>query len=185
MTDKYRKGHWMQTASGRKFWPLDPRSDEVFIEDIAHSLSMQCRYGGHCKHFYSVAEHSVHASYLVSGMHAFTALMHDAAEAYCTDIIRPIKKFLTEYGAIEQRIWEVIAEKFGLPIFLPQAVHDADIAMLFSEEKAVMSPSQEGFGMGLKTPIVTRMPIACWRPEVARKRFLDRFDDLYYRRKVA
>lgn len=179
-----RKGHWMQTASGRKFWPLDPRAEEVFIEDIAHSLSMQCRYGGHCQRFYSVAEHSVLASHLVPEKHALAALMHDAAEAYCTDIIRPIKKYLTQYAEIEQRIWIVIALRFGLPYELPQCVHDADIAMLFSEEKQVMLPA-EGFGMGLTTPIKTRLQLRCYSPEAARRVFLNRFDDLYYRRKVA
>ena len=62
-----RKGGWIQTYTGRQFWPMDPRSHEVFIEDIAHSLSMMCRYAGHCERFYSVAEHSIllarHVSY--------------------------------------------------------------------------------------------------------------------------
>lgn len=54
-----RKGDWIQTVTGRPFWPLDPRVEELDIRDIAHSLAMQCRFGGHCHRFYSVAEHSV------------------------------------------------------------------------------------------------------------------------------
>lgn len=57
-----RRGDWIQTFTGRRFWPLDPRPEDVCIEDIAHALSLKCRFGGHCTRFYSVAEHSVHVS---------------------------------------------------------------------------------------------------------------------------
>ena len=65
-----RKGDWMQTYTGRQFWPIDPRANEVHIEDIAHALSMMCRYNGHCRTFYSVAEHSVLVSQHVPPEHA-------------------------------------------------------------------------------------------------------------------
>lgn len=64
-----RIGDWMQTYTGRAFWPLDPRVDEIYIDDIAHSLSMQCRYAGHCLRFYSVAEHSVWCALMVMMPH--------------------------------------------------------------------------------------------------------------------
>ena len=54
-----RGGDWMQTYSGFQFWPLDPRPEEIHVIDIAHSLANQCRYAGHCREFYSVAQHSV------------------------------------------------------------------------------------------------------------------------------
>jgi len=63
--DLQRNGDWIQTFSGLQFWPLDPRPDEINIEDIAHALSLQCRFGGHCNRFYSVADHSIHVSMLV------------------------------------------------------------------------------------------------------------------------
>src|SRR5262245_27549306 len=101
-----RIGDWMQTISGRKFWPLDPRPEEVCIEDIGHALSLVCRFGGHCHTFYSVAEHSVRVSLLAEDMAkssahwtdenirmiALSGLLHDAAEAYIGDMVRPLKR---------------------------------------------------------------------------------------------
>lgn len=59
MTARVSRGDWMQTYTGRRFYPLDPRPDEIDPEDIAHALSLLCRYGGHVDRFYSVAEHCV------------------------------------------------------------------------------------------------------------------------------
>src|SRR5690606_29748913 len=98
-----RKGDWMQTFTGRRFWPLDPRPDEICIEDIAHALSMQCRYAGHCLSFYSVAEHSVLLSQHVAEPFRRWALLHDASEAYLVDVPRPIKGDLSNYRAVEAR----------------------------------------------------------------------------------
>src|SRR5438128_12538670 len=84
------RGDWMQTYTGRAFYPLDPRLDDICIEDIAHALSMLCRYGGQCQEFYSVAEHSVLMSYAVNPQHALWALLHDATESYMGDLIRPL-----------------------------------------------------------------------------------------------
>lgn len=174
-----RYGSWMQTASGAAYWPLDPRAEEVNIIDIAHSLAMQCRYGGHCARFYSVAEHSVHVSRLVPSDDALTGLMHDATEAYCSDVIRPLKKYLANYAEIEQRNWLAIAQAYNLPKVLPQSVHDADIAMLFAEQKELMSPPPRlGWGMGLTTPIVAHTPIFGWTPARAKNEFLQRFWEL-------
>ena len=91
------KGQPMITSSGRLFWPFDPRPEQVSIEDIAHALAHVCRFGGHARAFYSVAQHSV---IVASGVHvdehgpaaALAALCHDAAEAYCGDMIRPLRR---------------------------------------------------------------------------------------------
>lgn len=101
-----RRGDWMQTFSGRQFWPCDPRADEVCIEDIAHALSMQCRFAGHVRKFYSVAEHCVRASWIVPDRFKLAALLHDAAEAYVVDLPRPIKRQpeLRAYLHIEERV---------------------------------------------------------------------------------
>src|SRR5688572_25823546 len=111
-----RKGDWMQTFTGRKFWPVDPRSNEIFIEDIAHSLSMMCRFLGHCSKFYSVAEHCVRASWWVadrrgSYLDQLAALLHDAGEAYVVDVPRPIKPYLSNYKELEHNIDECIEVK--------------------------------------------------------------------------
>lgn len=182
-----RIGHWMQTASGRAYWPLDPRPEEVFIEDIAAGLSRECRYGGHIRDdiaHYSVAEHSVLASYLVPAEHAFAALMHDAPEGYIKDIPRPVKVDLGGYAEIEAANWRAIANRFGLAYDLHQCVHDADVAMLFAERAAVMAPLldpelEASWGMGLTTPLYCApRRIEGWSARRARWRFLERFDQL-------
>lgn len=172
-----RKGSWMQTAGGRAYWPTDPRPEDVFIEDIAHALAHICRYGGHSPRFYSVAEHSVHVSYLVPPEDALHGLMHDSAEAYCGDIVRPLKGDLAGYADIEDANWRAICARFQLDPAMPQSVHDADVAMLFAERAALLGPSPlPGWGMGLETPI-TADPgtIGAWNPWLARAAFANRF----------
>jgi hypothetical protein len=174
-----RNGNWLQTYTGIKFYPLDPKPEEVDINDVAHALSLLCRYGGHCREFYSVAEHSFHASYLVPPEHALTALMHDATEAYLVDVPRPIKKYLTNYVEIEDELWRVIAGKWGMPAVMPQCVHDADVAMLFAErDQIVEHASDVEWGMGLVTPVTARPRITCLSPRIAERLFLRRFEAL-------
>ena len=109
-----RKGDWMQTFTGKKFWPLDPRSDDVDIKDIAHSLALTCRFNGQCNLFYSVAQHSVFVSRLVTPSQALAALLHDSTEAYLGDIIRPIKLYLPEFKDIENNLEKAIFQHFSI-----------------------------------------------------------------------
>ena len=110
------RGDWMQTFTGRKFWILDPRPEDIDIVDIARALSKQCRYAGHCLRFYSVAEHSVHLARAASPDVAFEALMDDSPEAYLVDLIRPSKPAFPQYAAIENRIKAAIAARFGFVV---------------------------------------------------------------------
>lgn len=133
-----RTGQFMQTFSGRKFWPLDARVEDVEITDIAHSLSMQCRYAGHCQQFYSVAEHSVLiAHWLLDQGHgaevALCGLLHDATEAYLVDLPRPVKADMSRYKQAEIQLWRIIAEVLDLPEELPAIVHEADERILADE----------------------------------------------------
>src|SRR5690349_636686 len=112
--EMWLRGSWMQTFTGRQFYPLDPRLDEIDPLDIAHALSMICRYGGHTKHFYSVAEHCLLMSHAVAPEYALWALLHDATEAYVGDMVRPLKHHMPDYRQIEDNLMEVIAERFGL-----------------------------------------------------------------------
>lgn len=111
MSDR-RAGNWMSTYTGRRFYPLDPREDEVYLNDISHALSNICRYGGHTLGFYSVAQHSVLVSYIVREEYALMGLLHDAAEAYLGDIIRPLKGSLfvgvRDFECIESHLLQVI-----------------------------------------------------------------------------
>lgn len=148
---------WMQTFSGQQFWPLLPMGEIKFI-DIAHALSMICRYGGHTKSFYSVAQHCVLASHMVPAEHAKWALLHDAAEAYLGDIVRPIKKsfgfyvpdrdFMVTYEHCEANLLSVIGERFGLEWPLPvEVIEEVDLRLLMSERAALMNAPPAPWGV--------------------------------------
>lgn len=167
-------------AAGGRHYPADPRPEDVNIADIAHALANLCRWGGHCPHFYSVAEHSVLVSYQVPRQHALTALMHDATEAYLGDVPRPIKVGLPEYKRMEALNWLAIAERFRLPKELPQCVHDADNAVLLAEANTF-------FGDRFLDLCLIDMPghikpadvcIRCWDPGLATYAFNNRFESL-------
>jgi len=181
MSKSGRLGNFMQVWTGGQYWPLDPRAEEVFIEDIAHSLAMQCRYGGHCERYYSVAEHSVHVARVVPPGLALLGLLHDASEAYLSDVIRPLKHHLTNYKDLEQLNWLVIAERFGLPEVLPAAIHEADAALLHAECLALMKPmpevSRTVWLMGDIQP-PAEVTIHGWYPKVAKAMFLRRYQEL-------
>lgn len=178
--NEQRNGDWMQTVSGIQFWPLDPRPDEVLIEDIAHALGMQCRYGGHSSIHYSVAQHSVLLSEWVleqgyGAEVAFQALMHDATEAYCCDIPRPLKKHMAGYDEIEERLRLCICKKFGMSPNWHPIVHDADNRILFDERDQLMTepPAQWDFEA---EPL--GIYIVQWSPESATVKFLSQFNEL-------
>lgn len=110
---------WIGTYTGRKFYPYDPKPKDVNVEDIAHSLSLQCRFNGHCEHMYSVAQHSINCTKLLKELgydvkYQLYALLHDASEAYLSDLPRPVKEYMPEYYEVEQKVQDVIWEHFGL-----------------------------------------------------------------------
>lgn len=171
-----RIGDWMQTYTGRKFWPMDPRSDEIFIEDIAHSLSLQCRYAGHCLRFYSVAEHSVHLARHLrwQGVDvALWALLHDASEAYLVDVPRPVKPHLPGYKEAEAKVMAAVCERFGLAAEMPAVVHDADNRII-GDELVNLAPMD--WHARYTDPLGVN--IRCWYPEQAREEFLATFEAL-------
>lgn len=123
----------IRTQSGIYFNVLAPTSDMICIEDIAHSLSMQPRFGGHLNTFYSVAQHSYMVSKFMAAKHALAGLLHDASEAYLMDIPSPIKQHLTNYKEMEDRIMGLIATKFGFQYPLHPEVKQMDGIMLETE----------------------------------------------------
>ncbi|MGD9552538.1 MAG: hypothetical protein AB7V60_05500 [Candidatus Caldatribacteriota bacterium] len=141
-----RHGDWIETYTGKKFWPLDPRPEEVCIEDIAHGLSNICRFNGQTRHFYSVAQHSINCTLLAERKGygdrlQMLMLLHDAAEAYISDIAKPIKPFLTDFKEIENRIQKVIYTALNImpPDELEERlIKDIDTIMLVTEGKALM-----------------------------------------------
>jgi hypothetical protein len=170
-----RQGDWMQTVSGRQFWPFDPRPEEVRIGDIAHALSMQCRFAGHCLRFYSVAEHSVLLSRHVAPEHKLWALLHDASEAYLMDVPRPIKPYLGGYREAEDGVMRAICTRFGLDPEMPQAVAEADTRLLMDEAEQNME--RPDVPWELKAPPLG-VKLQYWSPEQAKGEFLSMFLDL-------
>lgn len=162
----------MQTATGRAFWPLDPRADEIDIEDIAHSLSNMCRYAGHCSEFYSVAQHSVLVSWLAPIKDALWGLLHDASEAYLVDVPRPVKPHLPGYREIEDRVMREVCAKFGLPEQMPASIKRLDRAILADEARDLMKSPPIDWGL---TEPPLGIPIAPWTPSHARIAFLSQF----------
>ena len=174
-----RTGDFMQTATGRKFWPMSPEPDEVFIEDIAHSLSLQCRYAGHCLRFYSVAEHSVLIARHLAAKHApevaLWGLLHDASEAYLVDVPRPVKPYLTGYKVAEAAVMEVVCQRFGLaPFDMPPEVHDADERIIADELVNLVPMDWHARYAGRELGVRLRY----WSPEQAKVEFLATFDAL-------
>jgi len=105
------------TFLGEEFTPLDPDIKQIHIEDIAHSLSLMCRANGHIDHFFSVAQHSINCANEAkargfSARVQLACLIHDASEAYISDVTRPVKYYLTEYKAIEKCLQDVIYTRF-------------------------------------------------------------------------
>ena len=172
-----RNGAWIQTFTGIQFWPMDARPEEVDIKDIAHALSMLCRFNGHCQRFYSVAEHAVHVSRVVVPEHAKWGLLHDAAEAYLSDLPQPVKRQIPDYGLLEDLLLEVIADRFELSSTMPPEVKRADAVMLATEKVALMGPEPAPWE-GIPKPLEPGM-IQGWGPSQAEEAFLNRFRELF------
>lgn len=164
------------TYSGEIFKPLEPEVDRIHIEDIAHALANSCRFTGHVSKFYSTAQHSVCVSLLVPPELAFTGLLHDASEAYLSDISRPVKnqpEFGDVYRKFENRLEAAVAERFNLVFPFPPEIKWADLVMLRSEQRDLMPTifREEGEDYWPDT-------IEPWSPEESEDRFLERFWEL-------
>lgn len=132
---------WFQTFTGKKVFPFEPKVEDVDVADIIHALSNICRFGGHSK-FYSVAQHSVYVSHFCNPENALIGLLHDFTEAYVGDVVRPLKRGLTDYVVLEKRWAEVIGEALGLGdslANLPPDVKRADMKLLVTEKRDVMT----------------------------------------------
>jgi uncharacterized protein len=180
-TTEERIGDWIQVYSGGAFWPLDPRPEEVRIEDIAHALSNQCRFSGHVRRFYSVAQHSIHVTELCPPEHRLAALLHDAPEAYVIDLPRPIKQLpeLHPYRVAELKVWEAVVLRFGLQLILPARVVEADHIMLASEVRDLMTPCERVWGKWVREIVPREAPVNPWGPARAESTFLALFRHLY------
>jgi hypothetical protein len=133
---------FMRTWSGKKFYFNNLDETAIVIEDIAHALSLQCRFNGHCNEHYSVAEHSIRVAgkllVATGDAHiALTGLLHDAAETYTGDVISPLKKLLPGFKEIEKRIETCVSTVFGITYPFPPEVHAADKDVLDEEFSSI------------------------------------------------
>jgi len=174
------------TASGRYFDFLSPDPESIVIEDIATALSRICRFTGHTKQFYSVAQHSVLVSYLAPQELALQGLLHDASEAYLGDVSSPLKQLLPDYKVIERRVERAILERFGLPFPLHPSIKEADVRALVTERRAFMPEPIDCYRVtdavawswtdGVEAE--PARPRYAFTPEGAREMFLARYEEL-------
>ena len=176
---------FITTYTGRRFYPLDPNPSDVCIEDIAHALAMICRFNGHTREFYSVADHSVHVSRLVPPGYALAGLLHDASEAYIADVSRPVKhteqmrSYRDAEGRLMSAIWDGLnirptSMRDWLRWWHEAPVCDADNAMLALEARSLLpyDPWMDGL------PERADVTLGLWGPSEAERRFLERYAEL-------
>jgi len=180
MDQREHPENWIQTFTGRQFWPMEPDPGDVAIEDIAHALSMLCRYGGHSSRFFSVAEHSI----LVGEKVGIQGLIHDAAEAYLLDIPSPVKRLIPGYSVAEDRVQRVIHRALGVPPPRKEEeerLREADLRVMLNE-KDVLHPVTRNWevtrnGHRLE-PYPSGVPIQCLPPAEAEAAFLAAWEKL-------
>lgn len=167
------------TTSGTYFNLSNPHESEIHIEDIAHALSNICRFSGHCREFYSVAQHSVMASYLVPAEHALMALLHDASEAYIGDVTSPLKAMLYEYKIIEGRVTNAIYKRFDIGPHQYPTIKHADLVMLATERLHLLPATDYQWECLRGIKPMKLKELRCWSPSEACDKFLDRHDEIY------
>ncbi|HHA2288638.1 TPA: HD family hydrolase [Enterobacter ludwigii] len=169
------------TFSGKKIDFLNLSINDIDIIDIAKGLSNECRFGGQCESFYSVAQHSVLVSYLTPVHLALEGLLHDATEAYIKDFPSPLKKCMPQYINLEKEIESLIRVKFNISSCEASEVKHADRIMLATEardlgmEKVLDYPSLRDISPSVIIKVVPMLPKAAFSA------FLERFAELIER----
>jgi hypothetical protein len=169
---------YIETVKGNRFFFENPVFD---VEEIAHALSMQCRYTGHTSRFYSVAEHSVLVARIMKRLdlgNPFEGLMHDATEAYLSDIAAPWKAMLPDYKVMEARLELPMRRHFGLPDTITDGCKRADWIALFVEARELIpSGAKDWIAPDGVKEAAAALPnlIECLAPEEARWEFLNSF----------
>lgn len=166
----------IRVRSGRYFDLANPKPDQFTFADIAGALSKICRFGGQVDLFYSVAEHLHHCAEQaeIDRLPFKTqqaVLMHDAAEAFIGDMVKPLKIMLPDYARIERVIEDVIGEKFGIDFHVEtEAVRKIDNEMLIAERRALFSSDSVKW-TGEDDVRQLSVGFCCWRPHDASSQF--------------
>jgi|SRR5579859_3427471 len=172
---------FIETFTGKHFAPLNPNIADICIDDIAHALSHQCRFSGHTRVHYSVAEHSVRVSELLEAWSyprtvLLWGLLHDASEAYLVDLPTPLKldpSLGPAYRAAEKRLMEAICTRFALPVVEPPSVALADATLLATEARDLM-PFHPAYWSKLSAQPLEAQ-IVPWNPRTAKRNFIRRY----------
>jgi hypothetical protein len=177
------KDNWIALLSGARFNYNQPDKSDVTIDDIASALSNVCRFSGHLPCFYSVAQHLVNASRIVSSEFAFTALMHDTAEAFTNDLPTPLKWEFPIFKELEAKIESVMGSKFGFMYPYPAEIKTADTIMLILEKYYVKGdtsvwPGYEQWTPEAVEPYRNLVDLKGWQPCRAKREFLERYKEL-------
>ena len=192
--NKYEFGRCMHLYGGELVDPFEIRPEHIDIRDIAHALARICRYGGHVRSYYSVAEHSVRVSEIAEErsfvphgddpLHNKTmakyGLLHDGTEAYLGDVIRGIKKRpeMQWYKNAEKQLEAKILLKFGLGPALPSLVHEIDLELVGTEMRQLLFLAVDLNNTPLH-PSIPGLVVGLWSPEEAETRFLARYQELF------
>ncbi len=170
---------YIQTFTGKLIDVLDLDIDLLDIRDIAHSLSQQCRFNGHCGEFYSVAQHCVYVSRQLPKKKKLAGLMHDGTETYLCDIPSPLKPHLSNYKQLELAAAKKIEEKWfdGLDVLEDPEIKEADVRMLateFRDLRSHNSPVEHWTALKGVKPY-PNLVIKPWSVKKAEKKFLETF----------
>lgn len=174
-------GQGITLLSGAMMNYLKPEESTCTIDDIATALSNVCRFSGHLPRFYSVAQHAVNTSRIVDEEHAFTALMHDTAEAFTNDLPTPLKVALPIFKDLEVAIETAMSNRFGFQYPLPDPVKLADSQMLLLEKTYVKEDKNHWTAFdGIEFEHLSHLvDLNSWQPRRAKREFLERFEELY------
>ena len=182
-------GPYLQTVSGRWVNPFDPDPDQIELSDIARALANQCRFGGHCRTFYSVAQHCVVVSELTeaeggSADDALAALMHDASEAYLGDLPHPIKhrrQLGAAFRRAEEPLERAIRDRFSIA-GTSAAIKRIDRVLLATERRTFSAEAWHWPELSGVEPL--DLELHAWSPDEAADAFVRRFEALDASRRV-
>lgn len=177
---KYSAPNFIHTYTGRAFYSLEPRQEDISIIDIAHALSNQCRYSGHTKQFYSTAQHCcLLANYVEnerqgSPTDVLNILLHDSAEAYLVDVPRPIKQHMPEYRKWDYNLTLAIRKWVGLDDQIPKWQDELDSRIIQDERVALFEDCGVDWQHNAE-PL--GIPVAPWSAQKSEDQFLIRYAD--------
>lgn len=165
------RGFMISLNDGRPFYPMNPRVEDIHIEDIAHSLAQINRFNGHANFPVSVAQHSLLVCDLVLSEFKLEALMHDAAEAYVGDIVTPMKHELIDVQSWEHNINCVIKKRFKLS-------DHGFVHIKLADERALEIEMREATDRLSSTPQSKSFEFREMHWRDAKEAFLERFREL-------